>query len=245
MNPQVGDVRYVSLKAFDTSVNRPAVKHGVAVIVRADNKYPVVARPGFLATDEGRWNTNTVHNVRGEKSFHKVSIAALMMSQCNLENVYDFEAKPKIIDLQTALLEVAGGGEVGTTDTEKPDPTMQHTPQSSTKSWSKVARTKFQMNGESDDDYAETEEDADDYSGAAVQKTASRLTQAGVGSEVYGQPRATNRPGRSSSQPMEGAMEMSPRTQPMQMQMQMQALMAPSPPQHPGSPELDGQARRV
>ena len=79
-----------------------------------------------------------------------------------------------MIELQAALVELTGG-ELGTTDTEKP---AKATPSSSGKSWEKILRPtvpKFRMGQDSDDGEEDAEEDADDYFAEAVGKAASML----------------------------------------------------------------------
>ena len=135
VSAQFDDVVFVSLKAFDVQRKATVAKDSTAIVVRADGEQPFIACPGWLATEDGQWSTATVSTIKGEKvSFHRVASGALRATAADLDGTpIEWEKKPKAIDLQAALVELTGG-ELGTTDTEKP---TRAAPSSSGKSWGK------------------------------------------------------------------------------------------------------------
>ena len=63
VSAQVGDVVFFSLKAFDVQREATVTKDSTAIVVRADEQHPVIACPGWLATEDGQWSTATVSTI--------------------------------------------------------------------------------------------------------------------------------------------------------------------------------------
>ena len=73
-------------RAFDVQRIASVTEDSTAIVWRADEEQPVIAWPGWLATEDGQWSTASVSTIKGEKvSFHRVASEALRATTADLD----------------------------------------------------------------------------------------------------------------------------------------------------------------
>ena len=169
------------MRAYSSSALGPECRRaGGVVVVVPDEEAPVIACAETAATVDEKWDPRGSFRVRGVPiCFHKLPAPALVDEPAEGWRtvdapLYDFDDRPRFLDLQTACAEM--GRPMGETDTERESnralraatPSQPRPPSRSglqTASFSRAERSSFNIGDDEDEEeelYEEAPEEAQD-----------------------------------------------------------------------------------